>query len=405
MGNVPESLIAFIVDRYLFRNQFYQTQTTFRNEASTLFVDSPVNENLLSLEGIVDQYIFTKKQNLLLTKQNVMLMQEKHKTQMLLQDLQNILDSFNARSSPLSNPTTIIQNYAGLPSMQNNSNAATIIQNYAVLPSMQNNRNLPGNPMPNSNRNIPVVSTGTDFPMQNTMSVTPTLMDNINLSSPRIRMFHQKRKDTSTIDGQKRKDTSTIDGCKVAKKPRGRPSGINRLLPSSSNKVDSGSSSVTTQSLVGNYALRGSPISTNSVSGTLPISSQCDTRLPLPSHISQPTEICHAAASNGEAIVPGYNLISTNKVMVQPVKQTVYTEDNHVISPIEAQSDQTNKADTNKTSTGTLDKSFLNDIPTSESEKDIDIWENLDFSNIESDDRSKIDFSNFFEVNDSFTKC
>ncbi|XP_047152503.1 uncharacterized protein LOC124824162 [Vigna umbellata] len=382
-GNVPESLIAFIVDRYLYRNQFSQTRTSFRNEASTLFVDSPVNENLLSLEGIVDQYIFTKKQNILLHKQNVMLMEEKHKTQMLLQDLQNVLDSFNARSSHLSNVASIIQNYAGLP-------------------SMQNNRNLPGNLMQNSNRNIPVVSTVTDFPMQNTMSVTPRLMDNINLSSPRITMFQQKRK-----------DTSTIDGCKVAKKPRGRPSGrknqvqgINTLLPSPSNKVDSRSSSVTTQSLVGNYAHRGSPISTNSVFGTLPVSSQCDTHLPLPYHISQSSEICPAAASNGEVTVPGYNLISTNKVMVQPVKQTVYTEDNQVISPIGPQSDQTNKADTNKTSTGgTLDKPLLNDIPTSESDKDIDIWTNLDFSNIESDCWSKIDFSNFSEVNDSITEC
>jgi len=43
-GNVPEPLIAFIVDRYLCRNQFSQTRATFRNEASTLFADSPVNE-------------------------------------------------------------------------------------------------------------------------------------------------------------------------------------------------------------------------------------------------------------------------------------------------------------------------------------------------------------------------
>jgi len=74
----------------------------------------------------VDQYIFMKKQNILLDKENVMLMQEKHRIKMLLQDLQNVLDSFNARSSPL-------------------SNAPTMIQNSAVVPPMQNsNRNIPG---------------------------------------------------------------------------------------------------------------------------------------------------------------------------------------------------------------------------------------------------------------------
>ncbi|WVZ17361.1 hypothetical protein V8G54_010343 [Vigna mungo] len=123
-----------------------------------------------------------------------MLMQEKHNIQMLLQNLQNGLDSFHARSS---SPLCKTQ---------------AIIQNSAVLLPMQNNRNLSATPMQNSNSNIPVVSTSTDFLMQNTMLVTPTITNNINLSSPMIQMFHQKRK-----------DTPTIDGCKVAKKPRGRP--------------------------------------------------------------------------------------------------------------------------------------------------------------------------------------
>ncbi|WVY89800.1 hypothetical protein V8G54_035314 [Vigna mungo] len=229
-GNVPKALIVFIVDKYLYCNQFSQMRAILCNEASTLFVNSPTNENLLSLEGIVEQYISMENQNILLDKQ------------------------------------------------------------------------------------MSFVSTSTDFHMQNTMLVTPTLMDNINLSSPMIKMFHQKRK-----------DTPTIYGCKVAKKTRGRPrknqvQGINTLLPSPSNKVDFESSSITTQSLVGNYALSESQISTDSVFKTLPNSSQCDAHLPLPSHISQPTEISPVAASNGETIVPCYNVISTNRVMVQPVK-------------------------------------------------------------------------------------
>jgi len=167
------------------------------------------------------------------------------------------------------------------------------------------------------------------------------------------------------------------------------------LLPTPSNKVDFGSSSATTQSLVGNYALRGSPVSTNSVPRTLSIirSDQCDTQVSLPSDVSQPTEISPAAACNGKVIAPGYNVISTNGVMVEPVKQKVYKEHNHGISPLEAHTDQTNEGDANKTSTGTLDKPFSNEIPTSESDKDRDIWEHLDFSNIGLDDWFKIDFS------------
>ena len=55
-----------------------------------------------------------------------MVMQEKNRIQMLLQDMQNALNSFFYARSPL-------------------SNAATIITNSAIVPPIQNsNRNLPG---------------------------------------------------------------------------------------------------------------------------------------------------------------------------------------------------------------------------------------------------------------------
>ncbi|KAK7353729.1 hypothetical protein VNO80_19180 [Phaseolus coccineus] len=205
--------------------------------------------------------------------------------------------------------------------------------------------------------------------MQNTMVLPPILVDNVSLSSPMIRVFDKKKKDTPIVDGSI-----------VAKKPRGRPpsqknkvQGIKTLLSSPNNKVDFGSNSATTQ-LVGNCALRESHILTNSF--------QCSDVSPL-------TEI------------------STIRVMVELVKQMVYKEVNHGISPIEAHSDQTNKEntnetskrDTNKTSTRTLDKSFPNEIPTSESDKDIADWTHQEFSNKGFDEWSKVDFSNF-EVDD-----
>ena len=85
------------------------------------------------------------------------------------------------------------------------------------------------------------------------------------------------------------------------------------MLTSPNNKVDFGSNSATTQ-LVQNCALGESHISTNSF--------QC-------SNASLPTEI------------------STNRVMVEIVKQMVCKEDNHDISYIEAHSNQSNKENTN----------------------------------------------------------
>ena len=43
-GKVTPMQIAFIVDRYLSDNNFTETRTTFRSEASHLLAKSPVNE-------------------------------------------------------------------------------------------------------------------------------------------------------------------------------------------------------------------------------------------------------------------------------------------------------------------------------------------------------------------------
>ncbi|WVZ16372.1 hypothetical protein V8G54_009354 [Vigna mungo] len=142
---VSPALVAFIVDQYLCGNQFYKTMATFRNEALPLF-------NLLSLEEMLNQYILTKRQNERLEEENVMVMQEKNRIQKLLQDIQNALDSFNARS-PMSNVTAMITNSVIVPPMENS------------------------------------IKTPLAKPMAN-----------VNFSSPIIRVFHKKRKDISTVD-------------------------------------------------------------------------------------------------------------------------------------------------------------------------------------------------------------
>ncbi|ESW05954.1 hypothetical protein PHAVU_010G006900 [Phaseolus vulgaris] len=376
-GNISRALLAFIVDQYLARNQFSQTRACFRHEASSLFANALPNQNMLSLEEMLSQYILMKKQNIELEKEKVLLMQEKNRIQRLLQDMQNAMTLFNA-SSPWSN-----------------NNVAGVIANSALVPPMQNSiTTLP-----------PVASTTMVFPVQNTTSLPPSKpsppMNSVNFSTPMVRGFDQNRKDSPAVYESG-----------VAKKPRGRPpgkkkpvqgpkqvQGINMPLPSPVNKVDFGSSSGMTQSMVGNFAISGSHISTTHPT---PFSFHSDTH-----GVTPVTGISPVATCNGEVIVPSSNVIST--IMVEPQEQMVYKENNRGISPPEA-----SKSDSvDKTSTGVLDvnsshtlenldKSFSKEISTSESERERDNYADLDFPNRGLDDWSKIDFSSF-GIEDSFT--
>lgn len=67
---------------------------------------------------MLNQYILVKRQNKRLEEENVMVMLEKNRIQKLLQDIQNALDSFNARS-PMSNVTAMITNSLIVPPMEN----------------------------------------------------------------------------------------------------------------------------------------------------------------------------------------------------------------------------------------------------------------------------------------------
>ncbi|QCE16339.1 hypothetical protein DEO72_LG11g3353 [Vigna unguiculata] len=391
-GNDLQALVAIMVDQYLCRNKFYQTRVTFCNEVLPLFSNLPPNENLMNLEEILNQYILMKKQNIWLEAEKVMLMQEKNRIQMLLQDIQKGMDNFHARS-PMSNVTTVVTNPAIIPLVEN------------------------------SIQNPPVVSSTTVFPVQNTMSLPPPkTMFHTHFSSPMIK-----------VSDMKRKDTPTVDGCAISKKPRGRPPGkkkqvqcTNMLLPSPNNIVDSGSSSASTESLVVKSAQRELQISSNSVSRTHPTihSFQRDTYVSLP-----PTHISHDATCNKEVVSPSYNVISTKRDMVEPVKQMVCKEGNSSFSPIVADNDETHKENTSKESNKDIDKtstrvldtnsshklenldnsfskenptsesknldnSFSKENPTSESNKGIVDWSQIDCSNMEWDNWSNSDFFN-----------
>ncbi|PWA36558.1 hypothetical protein CTI12_AA598580 [Artemisia annua] len=97
-GKVTPVQIAFIVDRYLSDNNFVQTRSAFRNEASHLIAKSPVNEaprSLLSLGDMLDEYICLKEQKVILNQDKSRLDHEKSKVQNLLKGMQDVMNTYN----------------------------------------------------------------------------------------------------------------------------------------------------------------------------------------------------------------------------------------------------------------------------------------------------------------------
>ncbi|XP_057983295.1 uncharacterized protein LOC131168105 [Malania oleifera] len=101
-GKVTPVQIAFLVDRYLSDNNYSQTRSLFRTEASSLISRSPVQEapkSLLSLGAIVDEYICLKEQKVILDQEKLRLEQEKLRVRTLLQGMQDVMNVYNAGGS------------------------------------------------------------------------------------------------------------------------------------------------------------------------------------------------------------------------------------------------------------------------------------------------------------------
>ncbi|KAE9455540.1 hypothetical protein C3L33_12527, partial [Rhododendron williamsianum] len=110
-GKVTPVQIAFIVDRYLSDNNYSQSRSTFRNEASHLISKSPVQEapkSLLSLSDILDEYIDLKEQKVILDQEKCRLEQEKFRMQTLLRGLQDVMNVYNASGSTAPPPPSVI---------------------------------------------------------------------------------------------------------------------------------------------------------------------------------------------------------------------------------------------------------------------------------------------------------
>ncbi|KAF4365794.1 hypothetical protein F8388_003463 [Cannabis sativa] len=109
-GDVTPKQIAFIVDRYLFDNNFSQTRSLFRTEAASLIAQSPSQEatkGILGLGQIINEYISLKAQKLMVDQERARLEQDKFRVQTLLQSMQNAMTVYSATGSS-STPAAIV---------------------------------------------------------------------------------------------------------------------------------------------------------------------------------------------------------------------------------------------------------------------------------------------------------
>ncbi|XP_058003667.1 uncharacterized protein LOC131180079, partial [Hevea brasiliensis] len=114
-GKVTPMQIAFIVDRYLSHNNFSETRSVFRSEASSLISKSPVQEapkSLLSLGAMLNEYICLKEQKVMVDQERFRLEQERFRVQTLLQGMQEVMNAYNASGIA---PATMVKNSTTKP--------------------------------------------------------------------------------------------------------------------------------------------------------------------------------------------------------------------------------------------------------------------------------------------------
>ncbi|XP_010515920.1 PREDICTED: uncharacterized protein LOC104791678 [Camelina sativa] len=139
-GEVTPTQIAFIVDRYLFDNQFTETRNLFRSEASSLISNSPlrhVPNSLMTLDDMLNDYVSLKEQKVTIDQERVRLDQEKVRVHNLLQGMQNVMNSYNASLTtppPPPPPATVAP--TSLQKNQTVSSSSTGLTQYNNTPNV-----------------------------------------------------------------------------------------------------------------------------------------------------------------------------------------------------------------------------------------------------------------------------
>ncbi|XP_062167883.1 uncharacterized protein LOC133874065 isoform X2 [Alnus glutinosa] len=378
-GKVTPIQVAFIVDRYLLDNKYSETRSVFRTEASSLISNSPVREapkSLLSLGAMLNEYICLKEQKVMVDQERVRLEQEKCRVQTLLQGMQAVMNTYNSSGA--------------FPSQLNISNGATRSAIVAVPQPVLRNSSPSGCPV--SNTTVNPVSTPAN-----------TIMKPGSLSSPITDPSVKKRKD----------DKVSLDAPQAAKRSRSKVPARN--IPKKDNAVEC------QEIAQPSCAIRSSPdnclpdeplVQGSSVAKCLfnrPLlsipSNSSDPKTPVrpnssPSDKStSPLEISSSATcsnrNTSQVITPTRcTVISSKRVTVSPNSQILYSmERSHCISassPIKTNLKRQSKRDHVK---GRLDfdvsdvatnsdKPTVGEISTSESGKEVDIFD-IDFPNLD----------------------
>ncbi|XP_034694526.1 uncharacterized protein LOC117920932 isoform X2 [Vitis riparia] len=382
-GKVTPVQVAFIVDRYLSDNSYFQTRSTFRNEASNLISKSSVQEapkSLLSLGAMLDEYISLKEQKVMLEREKIRLDQEKFRVQTLLQGMQDAMNAYNAGGST---PNSMI------PALGTKSTAVV--------------HHLDPNVGPFSGYhayNSPVV---TPLPMPSNAIVEPA-----NFSTPV----------TNHLSAKKRKDVKAVpDAPPPTKRSRGNDTlsqSIDAVNGPENIKQFSAACSSPHNRLLGGSVVQGSSVAKNLFSqpSLSPVANSSGPKTPPQAISSQndkaisPLEISSTANSSKnntpQVITPANcTIISSETVIVSPFKQKAYyVERNQCISscsPIKTNLKKMSKRDHVK---GRLDfddsdlpttsgKPIADGISTSESKSEEEIFD-MDLPNF---DAFGMDFS------------
>ncbi|CAB4284643.1 unnamed protein product [Prunus armeniaca] len=353
-GKVTPVQIAFIVDRYLCDNNYSETRSVFRNEASSLIAKSPIREapkSLLSLAEILNEYICLKEQKVILDQEKVRVEQEKTRVQTLLKGMQGVMNTYNASG----NPATISTGPAAAPK--------PMLMAPHVNPSNGSPAGFPMYQTPVAHH----VSTPSNTNVGPGNFCSPITIDppatkrkcyRVSVDAPSASKRSCSRLPTGKVPN---KDAETVS-----------------VSANALNNQESAQSSSTVQSLLPNLVPNGSLAHGSTVA-------KCLFNQPSPSVPN---------TSSGPRTPPRAISSQIDKVTLSPNKACYTVETNHCISSSPA---KTSKRDHVKGRLNfdcsdvpmSLDQPISDDISTSESEKEVDLFD-IDLPNF---DAIGVDFS------------
>ncbi|GMJ03167.1 hypothetical protein like AT2G37960 [Hibiscus trionum] len=387
-GKVTPVQVAFIVDRYLSDNNYSETRSTFRNEASSLISKSPVREapkSLLSLGAMLDEYICLKEQKVLVEQERVRLEQEKFRVQSLLQGMQSVMNAYNASATasvpmiPHVNATKTVSVVPQSDPRAGSPPGAPVYSTPAVIPisGPSNSR------MQRNNYSLPVTSQPLTRNKRSLEAVTEAPAD---AKKTRNKLASRK---LTTHGTEKLLESDNVRNRQIADQS----SSLNQSMPPSCTPNETTMHISGVAKCLFNQPQLSPP--TNTSGPTTPpqaFSPQSD-KSTTPPGVSSTANCGHNITQ--EITPTNCTIISTERVTVSPLKQmTCYTiERNHCISscsPVKTCMKRVGKRDHVKSRldfdasdvTVHVDKPIVNETSTSESELDPDLFD-LDLPNLD----------------------